>query len=203
MPTIRQPRWVRSGVDVIDAIYQRRAVREYTPRRVATELVETLIDAAIQAPSAVNQQPWAFVVVQDAELLARVSDRAKQLCLARLPPAGPGGELRDVLLDPAFRVFYDATTLIVICGRQGTSWPAEEDCCLAAQNLMLAAHALGLGTCPIGLARGALNEAATKGELGIPEDHAVVMPILVGYPRSTPDPVPREEPRILRWVRPA
>lgn len=183
---------------VLEAIRGRRAVRAYTARKVEAEVVRALIDAAVQAPSAVNQQPWAFVVLQDEALLRRISDRAKELTLARLEPGTPLYEHREMLADPETCVFYDASTVVVICAAPG-SWPPNEDCCLAAQNLMLAAHALGLATCPIGFAREALNEPRTKKELGIPDDHAVVMPIVIGYPRERPAPTGRREPRILSW----
>jgi nitroreductase len=189
---------LRSGVDVIDAIYERRAVRAYTDRNVEEDVVRRLINAAIHAPSAVNQQPWAFCVLQDPALLRTISDRAKELSLARIQPGTELWEHRGMLQDPAFNVFYDGGTVIVVCAAPG-EWPANEDCCLAAQNLMLAAHGLGLGTCPIGFAREALNEPATKRELGIPEDHSVVLPILVGYPRERPTRTPRRPARILSW----
>jgi nitroreductase len=182
----------------MEAIYERRAVRAFTPRKVEKERVLELIEAAIQAPSAVNQQPWAFAVVQDAALLGRISERSKQLSLAELRPGTPLWEHRAMLQDPAFDVFYDGTTLILVCARPGI-WPANEDCCLAAQNLMLAAHAIGLGTCPIGFARAALNEPQIKIELALPADHSVVMPILVGYPRERPERPPRREACILAW----
>ena len=185
-------------MDAMQAIYERRAVRSYTTRRVDPEMIRTLIDAAIQAPSAVNQQPWAFVVIQDSRLLERLSARSKQLMLAQVKPGSALWEHSGMLKDPAFNVFYDAGTLIVVCAARG-DWPANEDCCLAAQNLMLAAHALGLGTCPIGFAREALNEPDAKRELGIPADHSVVMPIIVGYPREHPAATPRRVARILSW----
>lgn len=188
----------RSRVSVLDAIRERRAVRAYTARKVEADVVRALIDAAIQAPSAVNQQPWAFVVLQDEALLRRISDRAKALTLAHLEPGTPLWEHREMLTDPEYCVFYDASTVIVICAAPG-AWPPNEDCCLAAQNLLLAAHAMGLATCPIGFAREALNEPRTKEELGIPDDHSVVMPIVVGYPRERPEPTERREARILCW----
>lgn len=194
----RPPRWTCSGVDAMDAIYERRAVRAYTGREVEKERVLALIDAAIQAPSALNQQPWAFVVVQDAALLRRISERSKQLTLAVLEPDTPLWRHRTMLQDPAFDVFYGGSTVILVCATPG-AWAANEDCCLAAQNLMLAAHALNLGTCPIGFARAALNEPGTKAELGIPADHSVVMPILVGHPRELPERPARRAACILAW----
>jgi nitroreductase len=64
-------------MDPKEAIYGRRAVREFTPKPVDEEVLRQLVDAAIQAPSAVNQQPWLFTVVQDKALLARISREAK------------------------------------------------------------------------------------------------------------------------------
>lgn len=189
----------RCGMDVMDAIYDRRAVREYTRRKPDDSVIRNLIDAAIHAPSAVNDQPWAFAVVQDPRLLAEISERSKELTLARLQPGTALWEHRAMLEDPGFDVLYDAGTLIVICAAPA-AWPSNEDCCLAAQNLMLAAHGLGLGTCPIGFAREALNQDDFKQRLGIPADHSVVMPIIVGYPRQHPAPTPRREARILGWL---
>ena len=200
--TSRRPNRTSCGVDALQAIYARRAVRSYTTKRVEPDTVRALIDAAIQAPSAVNQQPWAFVVIQDIRLLERLSDRSKGLVLAQIRPGTALWEHSGMLKDPSFNVFYDAGTLIVVCAAPG-DWPVNEDCCLAAQNLMLAAHALGLGTCPIGFARDALSEAWAKRELGIPADHTVVMPIIVGYPSEQPAPTPRRPARILAWKQPS
>ena len=104
-----------------------------------------------------------------------------------------------MLSDPNFNIFYDAGTLIIIgCKARGPF--VEADCWLAAENLMLAATAKGLGTCCIGFAVGILNTEEVKRELGIPEDGAAVAPIIVGVPR---DPIPagsRKPPAVLTWV---
>ncbi len=188
----------RPGANVLDAIRERRAVRGYTSRKVEREVVRALLEAAVQAPSAMNEQPWSFVVIQDREQMWRHSERAKELVLAELEPGTPRWDRRALLANPAYNVFYDAGTLILVCATTGTT-QAQEDCCLAAQNLMLAAHAFGLGSCPVGFARGAFNEPLTKRALGIPESSSVVMPIIVGYPRLHPDPTPRREPHVLSW----
>ena len=72
-------------MDAIEAIYARRAVREFTPEPVDDKVLRQLIDAAVQAPSAVNQQPWSFFVVQDKALLARISSEAKSHMLRSSP----------------------------------------------------------------------------------------------------------------------
>lgn len=74
-----------------------------------------------------------------------------------------------------------------------------EDCALAAQNLMLAAYAAGLGSCWIGFAQSFLNTPEGKALLGLPSAWVPVAPIIIGYPKTTPDPVPRNEP-LIRWI---
>jgi nitroreductase len=102
------------------------------------------------------------------------------------------------LTDPDFQIFYHAPVLVVIsAGAQGP-WIVE-DCALAAENLMLAACAEGLGSCWIGFAQGYLNTPEGKELLGIPPAWVPVAPIIVGHPKSVPPPVARHEP-VIRWV---
>jgi nitroreductase len=185
-------------MDVIEAIYQRRSVRTYRNVPVGEEVFRDLLDAAIRAPSAMNSQPWAFVVVRDRRLLRSLSDRAK-LHLLQAHGADPRIErYRDVLADPDFEIFYGAPALIVICSRPHGFFPME-DCSLAAENLMLAAVGRGLGTCCIGWARPLLNLTEIKEELGIAAEFTPVLPIILGYPSASPPPPPRNPPSIVAW----
>lgn len=193
--------------DLLQAIYHRRAVRAYTAERPGDGAIRELLDAAVQAPTAMHLEPWAFVVVQDQAVLKRYSDRAKAMLLEDIKA---GGELaRDavtksrllaMLGDPSFNIFYDAGTLIVICRKPAGPY-AEADCWLAAENLMLAARAKDLGTCCIGFAIPMLNSPDVKRDLGIPDDVAAVVPIIVGFPRGAVETVSRKPPQILRWVK--
>lgn len=186
-----------------ELIHARRAVRAYSPKNVDEATVSALLHAAVQAPSAMNTQPWGFVVVQDAATLKRLSNRGKALLLAAHPATDPEGKTRryDAMLrDERFNIFYDATTLIVICCRNRGRY-SDADCWLAAQNLMLAASDKGLGSCPIGFAVPVLNERDVKQEFHIPPNGAALAPIIVGYPREPSPPVPRADPVILSWVR--
>ena len=185
-------------MELTEAIQQRRAVRDYTQAKVAVSTLTELLQAAIQAPSAMNQQPWTFAVFQGRARLADYSVRAKAHFLATVLPAFGFHERGDTLTDPAYNIFYNAGTLLVICARHHGLNPAE-DCCLAAQNFMLAAHAAGLGTCPIGIARPWLNLPEVKEELGLPPDVAAVVPLTVGYPATRPAPTLRRAPEILCW----
>ena len=100
-------------MELLQAIRERRSVREYTGQPVSDAVLRDLIEAAIQAPSAINQQPWCFVVVQDRALLAQMSGQAKAHLLKALLSA-PAHPFRDMLNDPKFDIFYRAPALIVI-----------------------------------------------------------------------------------------
>jgi nitroreductase len=185
-------------MEVMEAIYRRRSVRGYTEQPVERATVEALIKAAAQAPSAMNEQPWAFAVIQNAKQLARLSERIKAYVLKRLKPESPWVKYGDMISAPDYHIFHRAGTLIIICARPD-SHNGEEDCCLAAQNLMLAACDQGLGTCPIGFARPWLNQAGIKRSLGIPAGYVPVFPVVVGYPSGHTPPVERRAPEMLFW----
>lgn len=184
-------------MELLQAINERRSVREYTDEPVSDAALRALIDAAIQAPSAINQQPWCFVVIKDRRLLDRISDRAKAYLL-KASLGAPAHPFRDMLNDPNFDIFYKAPVLIVIGVAQPTDW-AVEDCALAAENLMLAAHAAGLGTCWIGFAQHWLGTPDGKAALDLPRNCIPIAPIVVGHPRRRAAQVPRKEPHI-RWL---
>ena len=102
------------------------------------------------------------------------------------------------MADPANHLLHHAPALILISAVEPSTW-AVEDCCLASQNLMLAAWSLGLGSCWIGNVQSYLNTPDGKRLLGLPEDCVPVAPVVVGYPASQPAPVPRNEP-VVRWI---
>lgn len=195
-----------AGLGALDAIYRRRATRAFTSAPVRDATILELLRAAVQAPTAMHLEPWAFVIVQDPVVLALISERAKTMAaapdghhhrqLARTQQTG----MPAMFTDPNFNIFYDAGTLIVICAKPIGAF-VTADCWLAAENLMLAATALGLATCPIGFAQMALADPAIKAELGIPVDVIPVVPIIVGVPASEPPPTSRREPEILSWKK--
>jgi nitroreductase len=184
-------------MELIDAIYGRRAVRDYTSQTVPRATIDELIDAAVQAPTALDEQPWVFAVIQGKGLLEDYSDRAKTHFLATFNPGNdPHSMRRDLLMDPGFNLFYNAGTLVVIYATPNRHF-APVDCCLAAENLMLAAHAKGLGTCPVGFAQSWLDLSEIKTEIKISTDYTAVIPLIVGYPAKTPNAVPRKKPEIV------
>lgn len=181
-----------ASMGVMDAIYERRAVRSYKQKKVMPEDIKTLLSAAVQAPTAIHEEPWAFAIIQDGDLLEELSNCAKGLVDDELH-----NRLPDLFEDPAFNVFYNAGTLIVIYGREGAFSAA--DCWLAAENLMLSACAMGFGTCVIGMAIEALNTPEWKKKLGIPSNMVAYVPIILGVPEGEIPSCSRKEPEIIVW----
>jgi len=185
-------------MDLKEAIYTRRAVREFTVEPVDDKTILDLIDAAVQAPSAVNQQPCSFCVVRDKTVLAKISREAKAYMVRSTPVGLMSHHFQEILNDPSFDIFYHAPALILISTMADIPW-AVEDCTLAAENLMLAARAAGLGSCWIGFAQGWLGTAEGKALLKLPAAYKTVAPIIVGHPKALPPAVPRKPPEI-HWI---
>jgi len=154
--------------DPLEFIQRRRSIRQFTDEPVSDEQVETLLRAAMAAPSAGNQQPWAFVILRDRERLERVHDFH--------PYAGP---LRTAAL------------AILVCGdlgRQKHEGYWVQDCSAAVENLLLAAANMGLGTCWLGVHPQPEREAGCRELCAVP-DHLVPFALVaVGVPAETKGP---------------
>lgn len=169
-------------MDAIDAIYARRSIRSYQRRPVDKETIIALLKAATAAPSAVNCQPWEFVVTDDEEQLARV----KEACLfAR----------------------YNAPSAIVVCGNMqlALKGPDKElwvqDCSAATQNILIAATSLGLGSVWIGIYPVEPRVQAIKQIFDMPE-HVIPMSIVyVGYPAEEKAPRTQYDEKRVYWQR--
>ncbi len=185
-------------MDLMEAIYHRRSVRSFTTAPVAQETLHSLIQAAAQAPSAMNLQPWRFAVATRREMLQRIAGASRDHLLSRMQPGSPFLRFRGMLEDPDCDILHGAPALVVICATSAEQ-QAAEDCALAAQNLMLAAHTHGLGTCCIGFARPWLNEPEGRNLLCIPAECLPIVPIVVGEPAAIPPAPGRHAPHVV-WV---
>ena len=186
---------------VMQVIRERRSVRRYTTEPVDDTSFDQLLDAAIWAPSAVNTQPWAFGVIRDRSLLDRYAEFVTAMYLTDPPvselasiPEPVFRHLRQVVAQPGYDVFHGAGMLITI---YAATLDGIADCYLAGENLMLAACAAGLGTCPIGLSQPLMNQPAIKDELGVPASMVAALPIVVGHPAEQPHATTRNPPRVL------
>jgi nitroreductase len=176
-------------MDVIGAIHTRRSIRSYSPRPVERRLIEEVVLDAAQAPPPFSgQMPWTFNVVEGVERISAYGDEALQYARNNRPDE-PGWDWTN---RPGFQVFWGAPVLIIISGR-------VEDCCRAGKNLMLSAHARGLGTCWVGSPMLWLRTPSAKARLTIRPELVPVAALCLGYSATTPEAPPRTRPTII-WL---
>ena len=187
--------------EVIEAIRKRRSVRSYEPKTIPKDIINMIIEAGNEAPSAMNSQPWRFVVVEDKKvkekLLGAALPNAKKI-LEKVKDVDPEryemikkryGELKDP-------VYYSAPAVIFVIG---SGRYADHSCPLACENMMLAAHSLGLGSCWVGFGAMVTEDAEVISLLELAEDERIFGPILLGYPDGYPERPPKREPQV-KWV---
>lgn len=186
-------------MELMEVIRDRRAVRNFSNQPVSQSTVQGLIQAAVLAPSAMNRQPWAFAASIDRAFIESMAAHARDFLLKHFPASGPEVELRSMIENPEFVLFYHAPALVLVFATSDAAQDAE-DCCLAAHNLMLAARDKGIRSCWIGLARPWLSQPATMEKLDLPLNYRIVAPIVLGYPKEWPESHGRNEPEI-HWIR--
>ena len=176
---------------VIEAIHARRSIRKYKDTPGEKQKLEQVTLAGIAAPNAMNRQAWAIRVVGSKEWIKRCTD-------AYLPTI-QGTPMGDHLLTPDFKNMFRNAPAVIFVAAEPSAY-AGVDCGILAQNMMLAAYELGLGTCCLGSPVGFMN--SKEGEpflasLGLPEGYALQFAIAIGYPDETPEAKPRDTSKIL------
>lgn len=155
----------------MNAIFKRRSIRKYTDKLVPEEHIEQMIKAAMAAPSAGNQQPWHFVVIDDRQTLNEIPK-----------------------FHPYSRMLKEASHAIVVCGNVSNLrfegyW--VQDCSAATQNLLLMATELGIGTVWLGVYPDEDRVKAVKELLELPENIIPLCIVSLGYPGETKGPANR------------
>ncbi len=168
-------------MEVWEAIRGRRSVRSFVDRPVERSLLEKLVEAGTWAPSGGNAQTWHFVVVTDSEQLRRIKTVSPGLL--GNPPA-------------VIAVCQDLGEAGRKGGELGAKFLAPVDAAMATQNILLAAHDAGLGTCVIG----SFHKGAVARILGLPEGMEPVLLVSVGWPAEVPKPPPRKRD-VISWER--
>jgi len=160
--------------ETIKSIKERRSVRKYTNKKISKEILEEIVDCARLAPSARNEQPWEFIVITNKETLKKLSKTV------------------------TYGSFLDgAEACIIVCGKENGH--LIEDGCAATENIMVAAHSLGIGSCWIAGYNRKYNEEV-KQLLNIPKEKDMVSIISLGYIAEKSNmPKKRNLKEVLHW----
>jgi nitroreductase len=161
--------------NAIEVLKTRRSIRTYTNQPVERKIIEEIIDCARMAPTAMNDQPWDFIVITGKQDLARI------------PTILGHGEF-----------IANAAFCVLVTARQ--SGCSVEDSCAATENLLIAAEAYGLGACWVAGAPQAYAPVIIK-TFGAPEGHTLVSIVSVGHPAESPVIEKRPLAEVLHWER--
>jgi nitroreductase len=186
--------------DFFDVLKTRRTVRSYTNEGVSRQDIQDLIDSAVLAPTGMNAQPWAFTVVTSRELMGKLNAIVVEMLKGpEMQQLMASEGLRNAVNAPGFNIFYNAPALIAISGDPKAPSTAI-DCQLAAENIFLAAHAKGLGTCYMGLLLMAGEIPGVRDLLKLPEGYKLQAAAIVGHPGQRPEGPPQRNPARIDWV---
>lgn len=196
---------------IIEKIKSRRSVRKFKKDPVGKDLIEIILEAGRFAPSALNRQPWRFIVIDDARLIDDLFRLVKKRIgmIYKLIPVLKffAKDLRDQRAVNALKktaenaydtVFYNAPLLLFIANDTRFS-DTDLDCSLSAQNMMLAAHSLGIGSCFIGRGK-FIPKGFLKRKLNLPRFYDVRLHLAFGYPQEYPTTIPARKKDDVTWV---
>ena len=183
-----------------ELLQERRSIRDFQPKDVPLELVNEILKESTLSPSASNNQPCRFIIINCKETIRRLSDESKANLLRDFAQkkTSLSPEYVDRLKNEKFNVFYNAPCVMYIVGSSAVH-SLDIDCALMASYIMFCAAQRGLGTCWVGLGAH-IRDPKIKAEMGIPDGCRIVAPIIIGYPKSIPPPSERDAPKILRVI---
>jgi nitroreductase len=182
--------------EVLKTIKSRRSVRNYRQEQISREALDLIIEAGVYAPSANNQQPWHFTIIQNQETLRHVNQKTRE-AMAKSDVEW----VRGRGLDPDFQVTYNAPTLIIVWGRtDAAEWRA--DCAAAIQNMLLAAESLNIGSVWLGLMKFFFQQEEEVAKLGIPEGYRPYYGVAIGFKAEEKEPAaPERNLEVVTYIR--
>ena len=192
--------------DVFETIMHRRSIRRFETKQIEETALQQILQAGLYAPCAGGRQGVIFAVCQDKEVNERLGKikRANSNPRMATKTSFVSREQPSIADDPKLtNAFYDAPTVITMFAPKNFLFSVD-DCAVAAENMMLAADALGIGSCYIGQGWTAFDDPYGQEILrqwNIPTDRYAVMQLLLGYPREgdkAPTSEPRKEGRVIR-----
>jgi nitroreductase len=225
--TAEKAEQLRSEFNEIEkVILRRRSVRNYKKKQVPEFMIKRILEAGRFAPSAGNCQPWKFIVLRDPEIINGITDTVVKICkvfksmidyrlpgsqwkrrianlFIRLKPADlhptPFGAV-SMIADGKLGLWHDSPTVILIFKDvRGISNP-DLDCGIAGQNMVLAAHSMGLGTCWVGFTKLAFQYTKKwKKRLNIEHPYKFANSLSIGWPVGEPDGMVERTAHPVDW----
>lgn len=163
----------------MNAILARRSIRKYTEQPVSEEVIKEILEAAMSAPSAGNEQPWHFIVINDRKILAEIPK-----------------------FHPYSQMLKDAPVAILVCGDEQLEkykgfW--VQDCSAATENILIAVQEKGLGAVWLGIYPEEDRVAGIRQLLNIPANIIPLSLIPIGYPGEEKPPANRYDPTRIHY----
>ena len=184
--------------ETLSVIKQRRSTRQFDARQMPDDALNAILEAALFAPSAMNQQKWHFSVVQNKPMLKKMVEITK---INKLNSGIP------FLIQKAgsedYHTYYHAPTVVIVSGDQQAKF-IMFDCAAAAQNIALAAASLGIGSCIMtsaGFLFASEEGRAMKKGMGIPDGYEYVCFIALGFPKGGLPPGPPRNKEVISMIR--
>ncbi len=168
-------------MDLFESLYERRSIRKFTDKTVPKETIEKIIEAGMYAPSAVNKQPWHFIVFKDIDTIKKIKE-----------------------VHPSSGMLEQASAGILICfdkNLQHDEGFGPIDCSAATQNMLLASHGLGLGACWIGIFPRTERVKVLSNVFDLPEHVIPFAVIALGYPNEKKEKPERFKPERIHYER--
>lgn len=184
--------------EVIETIKKRRSLRQYGVKQISDSDLNAILEAALFAPTAMNQQKWHFSVVQKKSVLTKMNRIARDNKRnSDIPYLVRSAEQKG------YHTYYHAPTVIVISGELQAKY-IQMDCAAAAQNIALAAGSLGIGSCIMtsaGFLFASDKGRAMKKELGIPEHYEHICSVALGYGTGNKPSAPPRNREVFSYIK--
>ncbi len=177
---------------VVECIMSRRSIRAYKPEQIKDEELKTILECAINAPSARNSQPWEVRVIRDKEAIDNLNKEVIADMIEKRP------EAKERFADENASVFFHAPTLLVVAYDTTQYW-GQSDCGMLVQNILLAAESMNIGSCAVGCCREYINSPKAADfvkSLNLPENYVVYLTVTLGYKDENPDAKPRDDKKV-------
>ncbi len=175
----------------------RRSVRCYTNEPVSKDQIEAVLEAGVWAPTAMAREPWRFIIIEEEKLLNYISEETKVAVQQMMPPLADRFKTKEDI------ICYNAPVLILVCAEKDPQWNTMNlvDSVLAAQNMFLKAHELGLGTCYMGFVSLLNSKPDILKKIGVPENYELMVPFILGHPKTIQSGSKRKKPNIAKWIK--